>query len=381
MKASLVMAIFVSSLTSASLLGQPAQEKGQLAHPVQPGKVKANLTGHEKGVTFLSFSPDGKLLHSADPQGVRVWDLATGKEVRAMLALPGRVVALSRDGKSAALTDRAEVAIFEMAMGKERLSFDPHGELPAHFPFPPRMAAMAFGPDGTKLATASSAARVGGPHGYPGGVVAIWDAKTGHALHRFDTLSTGPSSVAFSTDGQFVAAGTNGAGGELPEPGQILVWNAQTGKVVHTFKAKLEVEPGEQSSVTEVAFSPEGKWIAATMSAGSRGRPAGQLVDEAPSTLRIWEMASGKEVMTLQASQYALGCLAFSPDGKWVAVGGNDPAVRLWNLSRPKELQSIPLKTLPVGAIAFSPDGHQLAIGLGAADKPGDIQIWSLDLD
>jgi len=381
MKSAYAVVIFASSLASAGALGQAAQGKSQVVSPAQPGQVQWNLSGHEKGVTNLRFSPDGKQLYSADTQGVRTWDLTTGKPTGSMLAMPGRVGALSRDGKTLAIGDRAEVAIHDKTTGKKILSFDPHGESPANFPFPPRLAAIVFGPDGATVATASSAARVGGPHGYPGGVVAIWDTKSGRALHRFDALSTGPSSVALSADGKYVAAGTNGAGGELPEPGQIVVWNIQNGKVLHTFKTKLEVEPGEHSSATDVAFSPDGKWIAATISAGSRGRPVGLLIDESPSTIRIWEMATGREAMILQASRHALGCVAFSPDGKWLAAGGNGATVRLWNLTNPKELKSLPIKTPPVAAIAFSPDGRHLAIGIGSADQPGAIQIWSINQD
>jgi len=57
--------------------------------------------------------------------------------------------------------------------------------------------------------------------------VIVWDAETGKIVHQSDKLSTAASSVAWSTDGRRYAAGTNGAGGELPEAGEVRVWDAR----------------------------------------------------------------------------------------------------------------------------------------------------------
>ena len=117
------------------------------------------------------------------------------------------------------------------------------------------VAALAFSSDGRQVVSVCAQD------------VRTWDSATGkeigavnklggEALRRFDKLSTSASSVAFSRDGKSVAAGTNGAGGELPEPGEVWVWDLEKGEERRRFKAAPESDYGEFISIADVAFSP-----------------------------------------------------------------------------------------------------------------------------
>jgi WD40 repeat protein len=342
-------------------------------------KPVASFDGHAAGVTTLTFSPDGKQIVSASAKDVRVWDAGTGKEV-ATIKVGGRTVALSADGKRVAVATREAVTVYD-ADGKELVSIKPHEVPKMRFPFPPTVSAMAFSPDGKQLATAASIAKVGGPHGYPGGVVKVWEVATGKELHRLNDLSTAPGTVTFSADGKLVAAGTNGAGGELPEPGEVWVWDAGTGKALQTLKVRKESQPGEFLSTADVALSPDGKRVAAAVGAGSRARPAGLLIDDKPSSILVWELASGRELRDVPAHKAWIGRVVFSPDGKLLASAGGDKTVRVWDAVTGKEVRAIPFDTARIDALAFSPDGKRLAAGGGDDKKPAGIKVWALSRD
>lgn len=132
---------------------------------------------------------------------------------------------------------------------------------------------------------------------------------------------------------------------------KILVWNPGESRVVHT------LEGG--GVVRALAMTPDGKLLA---SAGDD--PA----------VRLWDPVAGKAGATLSGHSDWVLCLAFSADGKWLASGGYDGVVRVWDVATAKKLLEIPARsvtppnapaapTATVHALAFSPDGKLLALG------------------
>jgi WD40 repeat protein len=132
---------------------------------------------------------------------------------------------------------------------------------------------------------------------------------------------------------------------------KVLLWNPAEHKVLHA------LNPG--SMVRALALSPDGKLLA-----GAGDDPAVQL----------WNPATAKAEFKLQGHTDWVLSLAFSPDGKWLASGGYDGIVRLWDVGQRKKLLDIPARATPpanappplpntVMALAFSPDGKLLAIG------------------
>jgi WD40 repeat protein len=339
------------------------------------------LKGHTKPITAVAWAANGKSLATvSEDRSIRIWDPTTGRQSSALTEIAHEgysrpVVVFNSDLSVTAINYWGQIRVRHLPEGKELLKIDPILDRGQQSAFRPDVFAMAFSPDGKQLVTAGSTAAVGGRHGLPGGIVLLWDVATGKIIHQSDRISTAPSSVAWTKDGKRFAVGTNGAGGELPEAGQVLIWNAETGKRLDSFFVKPDVAPGEWASAGDVAFSPDGQFVAVPITAGSRGAPAGLLVEDTGASVRIWNLATGKATEPINGIKSAISQLVFSADGKRLATAGRDSFARIWEATTGNELLAL---KAPAGitAISFSPDGKFLVTG----SKDGSARIWSAPL-
>lgn len=344
------------------------------------------FAGHGSMVVGLVFSEDGKHIVSVSSKDIRNCEVASGKEIHGTATHGGNVAAVSPDGQTIvyAFTGRAGLPISVRAAkdGKETLSIEPFTEVTDRTAFGSVVAALAFSPDGHRFVAAGRSGLVGGPHGLPGGVVKIWETATGKQLSLLVgpragiTTSTFAGSIALSADGQVLAIGTDGAGGELPESGQVVVWNLRDKSVVQSIHVREEVEPGEfNSAVTALALAPDGKQVVAAY--GNRPpRADGLLLSDAPTvTVRVWDVATSKVVHTFQGHKATVGRLAYSRDGRILASAAEDQTVRLWNAATGQPLAILPSAAPSIRALAFSPDGRFVVAG-GGNNRGGTVQIW-----
>jgi tricorn protease-like protein/Leucine-rich repeat (LRR) protein len=152
--------------------------------------------------------------------------------------------------------------------------------------------------------------------------------------------------VAFSPDGTRVAVPHRG--------GTVKVWDVQTQKEILT-------PEGDLDGVQSVAFSPDGKLLAA-------GSPSG-------GKLRVWDAATGKDIQALSVPMGGTLPLVFSPDSRWLAAAsGQSRGAILWNTETWRRTE--PLRgTLACTGLAFSPDGK----GLASSDYAGVVQVWDVE--
>ncbi len=158
---------------------------------------------------------------------------------------------------------------------------------------------VAFSPDGKLLISTSQEGRV-----------VLWDAIRG--AERRVLVADGPTpirSVAFSPDGRTVALGEPSY-----QPRNVLVLDVETGAI----RSRLV---GHTLGVHAVAFSPDGRIVA---TAG---------VDHC---IKLWDLATGRELASLSEDVGWVKSIAFSPDGGWLAFSGNDENIRLWNMHGPE---------------------------------------------
>jgi WD40 repeat protein/tRNA A-37 threonylcarbamoyl transferase component Bud32 len=344
-------------------------------------------------VYCLTFSPDGIRIAASVGASVKIWDAANGQTVHSLEGSSGfTALAFSPDGKRLAATSmHRQVMVWDTATGEKV-----HKNLPGHTS---QVWAVAFSPDQTRFASASL-----------DGTVRLWDTMTGQELLCCRGHIGGVWSVAFSPDGSRLAsAGSDGTvkvwdasmhhearllkghldavtclainpdGTRLASAdtgGTVKVWDGATGHEV------FPAHPGHGGEIWGMAFNADGNWLASVSDDGK------EKVDE---TVKVWNLKTCQVILLKGHTDQLAGTakppfsprrsVAFSPDGKWLALASADKTVKVWDLSDNAALrQSVPSFILSghtawVYDATFSPDGKRLA----SASRDNTVKVWDLE--
>ncbi|HEY1189538.1 MAG TPA: WD40 repeat domain-containing protein [Gemmata sp.] len=308
-------------------------------------KVLKELTGHALAVLAVGASDDGQLVVSGSADAtVRGFDPGTGKELwkwgsrKAACAVAvrkgGKQVAVGIADGGLAVLDVTGAAPRELAA------------LPAHTA---GTTCVAFSPDGNRLAT------VGGD-----GALRVWSVGEDGALAqlvRFEgqVTSTGAaaaplSAVAFSPDGRYVAT----AGADAI----VRVWDIQT-------KSETRGLRGHTDWVTAVAFSPNGQFLVSVAA-------------EKDNALRIFELPPLDGANAAGGHVLAVNAVAVSPNGKLVATASVDQTIKIWDIATGKEVGTLVGNADTPFAVSFlGNDGVVMGGSLPTRDA-GRLHFWNI---
>lgn len=378
-------------------------------------EMQANMAGHSGSVLSLDFSPDARWLASGSiDQTARIWDAETGEEMHTLAAHAGFVRAVKFAPNGVWLATASErVRIWDVVTGKEKASFDKT---------PDWITALAISSDSRVIASAAAA-------------VQLWDAATSKLIAALEDRQD-VRTVAFSPNGKTLAAGCgdgaillydvdarrlkatlthhsmavtsvafNPAGNLLlstgakqdarDEPGEYKVWDIEGGK-------ELASAAGHKNGISCVAIAADG-WHAITSSYDGHFRFRSLLdfpgLELAPfeghftgpgslalsrdgrialtggddSTVRIWDVATGRELHCMRGHTDRVREAILSADDRFAFTASNDKTIRKWDVKTGQEVQRWDF-TGPILRVAVSADGETMM----ALIHPSVVRVWDI---
>lgn len=319
-----------------------------------------------KGFTSVSWSPDGRTLASVNDHVVRLWEAATGRELRRLDSQPPSIgsIALSPTGTLLASWGHPGSGTWVW------LTDAGTGQVLQQLVHSAPVESVAWSPDGKVVAVVCREFSL-----------RLWDAATGKVLRRLEHSSQ-VDAVAWSPDGRTLAS--------VAVDTSLRLWDVTTGKERHLSE--------HTCSASSLAWSPDGTRIALSCIDGETrlldailGVELSHLVGyshgiravafspdstrlasaDDESIVHFWDLGAGVEVLRFEAHPGYIKSIAWSPNGEVLISAGSDRILRLWSVTTGKELRQLEGHTGFVNSVAWSPDGRCLAAGDGKG-----VRLW-----
>ncbi len=281
---------------------------------------------HEALIHDVAFSPvDASVIAGTDSNTIKLWSLANTSEPQTILSgHDGTVISIAFSSTGELLASAGslnQIILWDVPSGTKINSFAANA------------MAIAMSPDGDSLATAYRQLK-------------LWDIRNPKDVVEIQTLPHDETeklwTVDFSPDGKWLACGT--------ENGKLEIWDVQHQRLVRSVKADAD-------RILSVQFSTDGSFLASiglynhTLWRTPEWETHGKIMGEAAgldvafssnSTTYVTtdldgavlrSAVNGKRIASLRGTTDATWSVAFSPDGRMLATGGEDGNLHLWNVS------------------------------------------------
>ena len=362
------------AIGAASLAGRggPEGRSDRFGDPLPTGALArigtVRLRHDGAWVSKVCWLPDGKHLVSYGDDGqVRFWDATTGRRLGA-LRYPAGVVELAPDAKGKLLGligKDNRVCLYKLSAGLTG------AELLRSFRITRPVSRGAFSADLGRVAVWGSTRTVG-----------VWDTRSGKELFALSAHLGAIHSAVFGPNGRWIATGGADArirlwDGATGRPGPMLAVSGDFGRLAFTPDGQHVVAGGRRLRIWHVAGLKEPRALPVSAQDVLGIWPEGRRIVVACKgpggrslVLKVVDAGTGKVLGGTKGIPGWTKSLALSPDGKRVATAGR--RIRIWDLASGREVHPQPPPDCRLGAIAFRRAGSMVIV----ADLTGHITLW-----
>ncbi|MBL8162707.1 MAG: SH3 domain-containing protein, partial [Anaerolineae bacterium] len=384
---------------------------------VQTGEILRRYTGHNRPISEIGISADGRYMYSVAEGNVRLWDISEREtsQIAAINTGGGPIinVGISPDASVAYGQNRGagtvgawnllnnERVITPINIGSSPLAFSPTE--------PTILVAGSNANVSRNASTGVADERIGRLVIPDFSSLTVYDLNSG-VFTLQSSVRLHVETLAYGADGRTVVMGGYlpvfaGDGSAAQDRYFIYVWDIQTQEVIQVFEMPEDMLG---APITHVAISADNAYVASSSenaddtysviiwdsaNAGVLHRlsgvnspvtaltfdPTGRTVvaalDEPEKTALVWDVATGDQLLAIIGHNDAILALAFSTDGETMLTGSADETLILWDMTNGEPLRRFTGHDGEVNSIAFSRDGRLAISSAGGSE----ILVWRIE--
>ncbi|MBF0320467.1 MAG: caspase family protein [Nitrospirae bacterium] len=299
---------------------------------IATGRKIRTYTGHTGWINSVAITPDRKyVLSGCNDNILKLWDIATGRVIRTFKGLSFIAiasVAITNDGKYAAVASPGTLILLDIATGRVNLTFEVDSD---------QVNSVAITPDGKYVLTGNDTILDDNDKS-----LKLWDITTGSVIRTIGDTNR-ITSIAITPNDKYALSVVDGT---------LKLLDIATGSVIRTF------DPESSDTVLSVAISPNGKYA---LSGGK-------------SDLTLWDIDTGSDIQTFDSHEGWHIAVSITPDGKYALSGNTDNTLKLWDIATSTKIRTFTGHSSRICSVSITPDGKYVISG-----SEGDtLKLWDV---